>query len=87
MGGISCSDECIPLSGQRPFTISSQKKTYTDFSFVSYLSHTFVTFPQRLQVMFKFMDGAQTLSRICLFAVLYFIIILVVVVFLFLFSC
>lgn len=45
MGGIPCSDECIPLSGQRPFTISSQNMTYTDFSFMSYLSPTFVTFP------------------------------------------
>lgn len=33
--------------------------------------------------MFRFMDGAQTLSRFCLFAVLYFILILVVFCFCF----
>lgn len=37
VGGIPCSKECIPLTGQWPFTISSQKKkktTYTDFLFI-----------------------------------------------------
>lgn len=86
VGGIPCSDECIPLTGQWPFTISSQKNdihwfffSFVFFLFVFFFSPTFLTrwwhfhiFPkwqQRLQVTFRFMDGAQTLSRFCLFAV------------------
>lgn len=90
VGGIPRSDECIPLSGQRPFTISSQKWRTLIFllcpTFLTHLWHFHIVpkWQQRLQVMFKFMDGAQTLSRFCLFAVLYFIIILVVVVVFFL---
>lgn len=48
VGGIPCSDECIPLTGQWPFTISSQKKknktkTYTDLTVCStlmFLTHS-----------------------------------------------
>lgn len=42
-GGISGCDECIPLSGQRPSTISSQRRTQW-FSL-----HSFGTFPRGFQ--------------------------------------
>lgn len=97
MGGF-CSDECIPLSGQRPFTISSRKITYTDFfSSLPLEPPLFLhPLPQPLdrwrnfhivpngskysQVMFTLMDGAQTLSRFCLFAVLYFIVFVIIII-------
>lgn len=42
VGGIPCSDECIPLSGQRPFTISSQKwRTLIFLLCPTFFSHIF----------------------------------------------
>lgn len=71
VGGISCSDECIPLTGHRPFyNLISKKIDDTDFSFFfSFNLPYFVPLQEfrrfkvaanKLHVVFRMEDGAQT---------------------------
>jgi len=56
--GIPCSDECIPLSGQRPFTISSQKWR-TLILLLCPILLTFVTFPHSSKMAAETPSDAQ----------------------------
>lgn len=68
MGGISCSDECIPLTGHRPFYNLISKKSITLIFFFFFLSnfvplqefHRSKVAANKLHVMFGMVDGAQT---------------------------